>query len=367
MKKQILILTLFVAAILVGTTSAFAQVDDAYLDAAVASCPVPAVLNCGTAGALSPLPGEIYTYDIDFASGENPGSTVHWFVTTDVNVIASAALTTSVEAAGGTYVLSAGTTANGGNASYDDGANTGDILEVAWNYFDPTTTVLLVAFVVDATGCTNNVEVYKIEPIFNFVLEIEALEDNGVIQDPAASLECVSPVQSATFDGTNLVMDYGDNYIYYIVSAANWVHSWDPTFTAPTSPSTGGSTVGTVEWAYADEAHLAATVWNTDATPVEASHWGLSSVGADGQCIVLRVNIDHSGANEMITSQTFTAGVDGVMYDSSTSDYTNGDLADLDDDGSGGCINTVTDEADYIITPRPDVNAEDPTPFVPKN
>ncbi|WP_319479814.1 hypothetical protein [uncultured Draconibacterium sp.] len=369
MKKQILILTVFVAAILVGTTSAFAQqVDNDILDAAVAACPVPAVLNCGTADALHPLPGETYTYDIDFTSGENPGATVHWFVTTDVNVMATAVITTNREAVGGTYLLDAGT-ALGGNATYNDGANSGDVLAAQWNYFDPSTTVLLAAFVVDADGCTNNIEVYKIEPVFNFVLDIVALEDNGVVQDPTDPLECVSPVQSAQFDGTNLVMDYGDNYIFYIVSAANWVHSWEPTFTPPTSPSTGGSTVfGDVEWAYADEADLAATTWNAAGTPVLASHWGVSSVGADGECIVLRVNIDHANANEMLTSQTFTTGVDGVMYDSASGDYSNGDLADLDDDGSGSnCINTVTDEAGYIITPRPAVVDEDPNPFVPKN
>ncbi|RIH65631.1 hypothetical protein D1164_08165 [Mariniphaga sediminis] len=360
MKKQILIVTFFIVAFLAGTINAFAQVDDAQLDAAVASCPVPAVLNCGTADALHPLPGESYTYDIDIVNG----NTIHWFVTTDVNVIASAALTTSHEAVGGTYVLNAGT-AVAGTATYDDGTNTGDVLGVQWNYFSPGTTVLLVAFVVDAAGCTNNIEAYKIEPVFNFVLEIAALEDDGTIQNPAASKECVSPVQSATFDGTNLVMDYGDNYIFYIVSAANWVHSWDPTFVAPTSA--GGSAVGTVEWAYADEAHLTTTTWNTDATPVLASHWGVSSVGASGQCIVLRVNIDHSNANEMIAAETYTTGVDGVMYNAATSDYSNGDLADLDDGGSGNCVNTITDDADYIITPRPDINAVTPTPFIPKN
>lgn len=361
MKKQILTLTFFILAVFIGTTNSFAQIDDPQLDAAVANCPVPAVLNCGTADALHPLPGETYTYDIEVING----NTIHWFVTTDVNVIAAAALTGSREAIGGTYVLNAGTTTNGGNATYDDNANTGDVLEVTWNYFDPTQTVLLVAFVVNADGCTNNIEAYKIEPVFNFVLEIAALEDDGTIQNPAASKECVSPVQSATFDGTNLVMDYGDNYIYYIVSAANWVHSWDPTFIAPTSA--GGSAVGTVEWAYADEAHLTTATWNSDADPVLASHWGVSSVGADGQCIVLRVNIDHGNANEMIAAETYRTGVNGVMYDASAGDYSNGDLADLDDDGSGNCINTVTDEADYIITPRPDINATNPNPFVPKN
>jgi hypothetical protein len=369
MKKQILFMMfLSLAFVFAGVNKIYAQVDQNYLEAAVASCPVPAVLNCGTADALHPLPGVVYTYDIDFTSGATPGSTVHWFVTTNVNLIATATLTTDIELVGGTYVLTAGTTTNGGNASYNDDANRGDILEVSWNYFDPGTIVLLVAFVVDADGCTNNIEAYKIEPVFNFVLEIYALEDNGVIQDSADPLECVSPVQSATFDGTNLIMDYGDNYIFYIVTAANWVHSWDPTFVAPTSPTTGGSTVGTVEWTYAANANDPNATWNSDAVPVLAQDPS-GAVGANGECIVLRVNIDHSNANEFITDQTFTMGVDGVMYSSTSGDYSDEALADLDNDPTnpGNCINTVTDTADYIITARPDVNAEDPTPFVPKN
>lgn len=366
MKKQILILTFFVAAILAGNNNVFAQVDDPQLDAAVASCPVPAVLNCGTAGALSPLPGEVYTYDIE-ATGT--GTTIHWFVTTDLNVIASASLTSSIEAAGGTYVLTAGTTTNGGNASYNDNTNTGDILEVSWNYFAPSPPVLLVAFAVDAAGCTNNIEVYRIEPVFNFVLEIAALEDDGTIQDPADPAECASPVQSATYDATTstLTVDYGDNYIYYIVSAANFVHSWDPSFVAPTSA--GGSTVGTVEWTYNDGTDLTGATWNDDTVPVLAQD-ASGAVGASGECIVLRVSIVHGNANELIAAETYTTGVNGVMYDASSSDYSNNALADLDDDGSGGCINNVTDEADYIIAPRPDVNDEDPQPFetkVPRN
>lgn len=340
----------------------YGQVDQAYLDAAVASCPAPTALSCGTADALHPLPGVTYLYDITVTAG----STIHWFVTTDLNVMATGNITASREAAPGTYMVSAGTTtAVGGNATYNDAANTGDKLEVTWNYFNPTTVVLLVAYAVDAAGCTDNVEVYKIEPIFNFTLDIVALEDDGTLQVPATPKECASPVVSATYVAPNLTMDYGDNYIYYVVTAANWVHSWNPTFVAPTSA--GGSTVGAVEWAYADEAHLAATTWNAAGTPVLSSHYGgASAIGSTGACIVLRVNIDHNGANEMIAAETLTTGVNGVMYNAATTDYSNLALTDLDDN-AGSCVNNITDDADYIISPRPDINPDTPTPFVTKN
>jgi len=351
-------------AIMFAGLKSYGQVDTPYLDAAPGSCPIPTPLNCGTDGALSPLPGEIYTYEISVTAG----STIHWFVTTDENVITTTGgvttLTTDREAAtGGTYVLSAGTTANGGNASYDDDANTGNILEVAWNYFDPTTTVLLVAYAEDSEGCTDNIEVYRIEPIFNFILDIATLSDAGTVNVPADN-DCAFPVQEAIYDGTNLNMDYGDNYIFYIVSAANWVTSWMPTFVAPTS--TGGSTVGTIEWAYADQATGAASVWNATTEPVLASHYGGgTSVGADGECIVIRINIDHGNANEITPAgESLTLGVSGMMYNPTSDAH---DLSDLNDDGDGNCVTTEVSEATYIIRPRPDINATDPTPFVTKD
>jgi len=370
MKKQILFLTFFVAAILAGN-NAFGQVDTPYLDAAPASCPVPTALNCGTASALTPTPGELYQYDISVSDQGN--TTITWFVTTETDVIATGGNLTAVReaATGGQYVLSAGTTTlAGSNATYNDDTNVGDVIEIAWNYFDPGVTVLLVAYAEDAAGCTDNVEVYRIEPVFNFILEIATLGDGGVVSPVAGSsdIDCAFPVQEAIYDGTNLLMDYGDNYIFYVVTAANWVHSWDPIATAPTSA--GGSTIGIVEWAYADEADGAGSVWHSMSDPVLASHYGgATSVGANGECIVLRVNTDHGNVNESIVAEDYTMGIDGVMYDASAAsgaEYSNGNLADLDDLGSG-CINTNTDEATYVLTPRPDVNAEDPTPFVAKN
>ncbi len=365
MKKQILFLAMFtLALIFAGINNVFGQVDDAALDAAIAACPVPAVLNCGTGGALTPLPGQVYTYDIAVTG---TGTTIHWFVTTDLNVIATGAvLTSNIEQPGGTYVLTAGTSTLTGNATYDDAANEGDILEVSWNYFTATPPVLLVAFAVDAAGCTNNIEVYRIEPIFNFVLDIAALEDDGTIQDPANSKECVSPIQSATYaDGTGLTVDYGDNYIYYIVSAANFVNSWTPTWVVPTS--TGGSTVGAIQWAYNDGTDLTLATWNAATVPVLAQD-ASGTVGATGECIIVRINILHGSVNEFVAAETYTLGVNGVMYDAADGDYGNTSLADLDDDPAnpGTCINTVTDEAGYIITPRPDVTDEDPTPFETK-
>lgn len=354
MKKQILIFAMLTLAIVFAGLKSYGQLNTEipYLDAAPA-CPTPTPLTCFTDSdtPLNPTPGKTYEYSITV----DAGSKVHWFATTDPNVItAQGTVTTSREAAGGTYVLTAGTTTGNGTATYNDDTNVGVILEVAWNYFPATTNMLLVAYAVDAAGCTDNIEVYRIEPVHNFILDIQPLADDGTV---GTGSECVSPVQLATYNGTDqLNVDYGTNYIYYIVSAANFVHSWQPTFTAPTSTSSI-----TIEWAYADGTNLSTATWNAATDPILSSGYAgnPAQIGASGACIVVRLTVDH-GTNEFLADETLTLGIDGRMWDGTG--YTDSSLDDVDDD-SGTCVQNITDEADYTITKRPTITDVDPQPF----
>jgi hypothetical protein len=355
MKKQILFLTFFtLALVFAGMNKSFGQNSEPnYLDVAP-TYSTPAVgLGCASAGdALSPLPGVTYNYSITVTAG----STVNWFVTDNVNVIAANTLTTDIDpdGGGGNYILDAE------DGVYNNGSNTTTDIDISWKTFDPTTTVLLVAYAVDAAGCTDNVEVYRIQPSFAFTLDIAGILDDGT----SGASECVSPVVSAQYDGTDLLMDYGENWVFYSVTAANWVHSWQPSFT---SGMVGGSTLGTVQWAYPDEAYGAGSVWHDATDVVEASHYSATAIGAAGESIILRIQVDH-GTNELDAgAATVTVGVNGVMYDPASAGYGNTALQDMDDDGSGNCVNDVTDSADYTLTPRPALNAVSPTPFVGKN
>ena len=88
MKKQILILTFFVAAILAGMSS-FAQSDDALT--AVPTCITPTTLTCfGTADALHPAVGVPYTYTINSTvGGVETNEKVHWFVVDNADLAAT--------------------------------------------------------------------------------------------------------------------------------------------------------------------------------------------------------------------------------------------------------------------------------------
>jgi hypothetical protein len=359
MKKQILFLGMFtLALIFAASNTAYGQYKN-FMDGAP-SCTPAVGLNCSsTDDGLHPLPGKSYNYEI----GTDPAAVaaVHWFVTDESDIITYPAgapvLQPNRDAVNGTYVL----TATAG--VYNTPGNTAKSIDVSWKFFDASANdVLLVAYITGAAGCSDNVEVYKIEPTFAFTLDVAALLDAGGF----GAEECLSPVEEAIFDGTNLSMDYGENWVFFSVNAANFVDSWEPTFSAAAA---NGSTIGTIEWAYPTDAQANAN-WHASGVPVQASSGAGGAVGDAGECIVVRVQVDHDdNEHGQPNDEIVTLSIDGVMFDSSApagSEYSNNNLSDVDDD-NGSCNNGITDTQIYTLTGRPKASAIDPSPFVTKN
>lgn len=360
MKKQILILTFFIVAIFAGIKS-YAQLntEEDYLTQAPTFCTPAIPLTCGAGDALHPAPGESYNYTITVSGSP---SMVHWFVTDESNVMTGAgAITSNIDPGNGTgdYILTS-------DATYNSTSNTAVTIPITWKAFDGTANqVLLVAYALDAAGCTDNIEVYRIQPKSSFTLDIADIADDG--QTGGADLEeCVAPVQSATYDGTNLNVDYGTNYVYFTVNAANWQTSWMPGNFAVTTTD-ANSTATITGWAYPDEAATGGA-WHTVGTDqVEASHYASNDngfIGSDGECIIVRVQVDHGTTTESIADETINLTVNGEMINPETGAY-DGAYPDLDEPASGtDCISDLTtDNANYTITARPDINPSDPTPF----
>lgn len=361
MKKQILILTMFTLALIFATTNmSYAQQSNPEIDhlSAVPSYCVPAVpLQCAEGDGLTPMPGVAYDYTIAVSDL----GTIHWFVTDDSNIMtAPGTLTGNIQAGDGSgdYILSS-------DAVYNDPNNTSATISLTWQPFDGTANeVLLVAYAVNAAGCTDNIEVYRIIPGYSFTLDLAGLSDDGT----EGATECVGPIQTATYDGTNLNVVYGDNYVFFTVNAANYQNSWETNLVATTDNA--HSTIGDVEWAYPDEA-INAGAWNSTGTPVLASHYASAVngfIGAAGECIVVRVPVAHGAATESISDETINLVVNGDMYNPETALY-DGAYPDLDDGGAGNpCVSDLTtDNADYVITARPAITATSPTPFEPKS
>lgn len=341
------------------SNKSFGQQSNPEIDhlSAVPSYCVPAVpLVCTTGDGLTPVPGVSYTYTITV----NDMGTVHWFVTDDANIMtAPSTLTGTIDPGNGSgdYILTSDPLV------YNVATNTSLSIDLTWKPFDGNANeVLLVAYAVNAAGCTDNIEVYRIIPSYSFTLDLAGLLDNGT----AGATECVGPIQSASYDGTNLNVVYGDNWVFFTVNAANWQTSWKTNLTATSDHPL--STLGNVEWAYPDQAVTGP--WNASGTAVDATHYASNVngfIGPLGECIVVRVPVPHGATMENVTDEIINLVVNGEMINPETVAY-DGTYPDLDEGAVGSpCISDLTtDNVNYTITARPDINAVTPAPFEPK-
>nr|WP_320023636.1 hypothetical protein [uncultured Draconibacterium sp.] len=412
MKKQILILTFFVAAFFVGTSGAFAQyltVPNLDADGNVQCITPKPLTNCtGTIDELHPVQGVEYTYTTVTTAVTDD---VRWFVVANDSVtLAGDSLITKqnvilpptnqyIDPADGTgsYILSLG--ANNDYNLPADGNTTPGIsytgtgldhaIDITWKFFDGYLPhqVLLVAYVVSEDGCTDNIAVYRIIPQPSFTLDIAVLDDNGdSIAAPGTTVasECVSPIEFATYNTTEdvtpgtvagLTVDYGENWVYYVVNAANFRDSWSPRFDI--SYDHGRDSLS-AEWTYIQAAtNTASSAWhsiniaagtspdvvvagggNTDGTPINAAGDGVVSA-TGGECIVVRIRVDHGTDFENANStNTISFAIDGTMLnpdDTYTVDAGYDDLADAT------CTDELfEDQVDYQITPRPEVDEGTP-------
>lgn len=348
------------AFIFAGTSKVFAQptqIEVPYLDVVPTFCPTPTALTCLTGTGVNPMPGVSYEYTI---SSDITPSAVHWFVTDDPNVIAAQTKTATIDPGDGTgnYIL-----VSDAVGDYNNPAGTDLTIELTWNSFDGNVhQVLLVVYTLDETGCTDNVQAWRIIPQYNFTLDVAGILDDGT--DGAS--ECVSPVQTATYNGTELEMDYGQNYVFFAVNAANWTTSWVPTIAGGSTTTYGANIVG-YEWAYPDEASGAGSTWHASTDPVLASHYtSVTSgfIGAAGECIIIKVELDHNNYESIGPDEIVSLAVDGDMWNTATSTH-DGTYPDLDDNDSA-CNGDSTDEAEYTIESRPTITDVTPNPFVSK-
>jgi len=373
MKKQNLLLTFFtLALIFAGMNNVFGQ----DLSSAPTTCLTPTAVTCLTSDALHPIPGTAYDYTVEVPTP--PGTKQYtWLVTQDQTFIDATGLVATPESndGSGAHIQSTG-------SGYNDPATGGLTLNITWKSFtyDATQPVFVVIYATNEDGnvcTTDNIEVFKIEPVHAFTLDIANLGADGTSQ-AADYPTCVAPVASAIYNSTTdrVDMDYGVNYLYFIVTAANFTGAWRPEFEVGGAGMVGTRTAA-VDWAYPADA--ASGTWNAmtddgDGTysttgSVQAATPG-GTVGATGECIVVRVTVDNN-QEETISDAPISLAVDGDMMVESTPGSGNFDTvgtnlydihyADCTDDGFDN------DVSRQILTPRPDINAVTPTPFIDKD
>jgi hypothetical protein len=359
MKKQILILVLAIFAF------GFQQVSAQYL------LPTPLGDCIDLEDPLNVAPGHEYTYTVNVPTPPGPHS-FHWFVTQDTEFILNGGLVADPEIIGTSVILASGET------HYNTPTTGADSIKLTWNSFilNPDQYVFVGIFVVDESGCSNNLKVYRIRPLHAFTLDLANVDNTGAPASVAIDgfEQCVSEIESAVFDPTYLddggiVYNYGRDSLYYVVAAANFSTGYQLQYIFAglqgATPDGSLPQTASIAWSY-----TMAGVETATAQPITDGAIGTlgivqaqdAPVGADGEMVYIKVLILHNHY-ELTTDTPYSFAIDGVLTDA-TGIVLDPDLyADLHhgDCDFDGFDNDVTTQ---VLNARPTINAVSPD-FLP--
>lgn len=355
-----------------------------------------------TSEPLHPFPGVPYTYSLDGASGEEVAASYTWWATKDINFISGV-----VDVAGGMLntnfagrlttptdlisVTNYGVTTPAATAGSNEVVISwsADILAGTDYQNDPGPgTATFVVGYSEGENCADNIQVYEINPMPNFTIDITAIDpiDNATKLgwDVNTGELCVDDVQSATYNTTTfeLDMDFGTNTFYFEVAAANFVNDWTPTFTLDQTNYPGLRT--TQEAVLEMFPTLADAIAGTNSLGSNAgSEWttagGTWATGvaldatttadaATGVSVYVKVVIDNN-TEESLTDNPFVLAVDAI-------DDGGAGIWDMEDEDCTALVDAAdqVDQATITVTPRPqldhntvdDATGPEPTNVVPK-
>jgi hypothetical protein len=311
MKKQLLIVLMAFFAI--GLSSTYGQV----------TCPIPRAVDpvCLPANALHPIAGNPYDYSISVPTP--PGTKEYtWFVTQDSTFIAAGVLTANRETSPGTHIAATG-------PGYNNPATGSPTLTITWKSFvyDPYAPVFVVIHVKNTASTpdaciSNNVKVFKILPLNAFTLDIANVTAAGVASGYETPIDrCIHDIVSAKYFASSpdsVLYDFGVDYLYYVVTAANFSTSWKPS--VQITGMNVKDSVTAVVWALPTDfafvtshpmPRVGITYTSTDPVPVVNGTF----VGSAGECILIRVTIDHTTVGRQyqgLTDEVITLAVDGI-------------------------------------------------------
>jgi hypothetical protein len=392
MKKQILFLTMFtLALIFAGTNKVVGQL----LPGVTGTTPIIPLACIATSEPLHPFPGVPYKYSLDGTAGTELADDFTWWATKDMAFMTAPGTTNIGTALAAPNVLNTSTTYGATTPAATAGANEvtitwGAELLAGTDYQGlpgPGTPTFVVGYS-KGVKCADNIQVYEINPMPNFTIDITAIDpaDNATKLgwDVNTGELCVDVIQSASYNPATfeLTTDFGTNTFYYEVAAANFVKNWTPTFTLMQSalneglrttqtavlemfPTLADAIAGTnslgsnsaAAWTAAGGTWATGVALNA-ATPADA---------ATGVSVYVKVVIDNN-TEESLTNNPFVLAVDAIDNDAAG-------IWDMEDEDCTALVDAAdqVDRATITVTPRPqldhntiDGGTPNPTNVVPK-
>lgn len=223
MKKQIFILVILVVAVFANTNVSYGQAIHGSN---------PKTLTCAN-DPLNPVAGQAYDYSATFSPD---GGTALWYATKSTTFINGSTFTAAKEAKAGSIVADAtnyntSQTASGQSTTSITWTSAGLAAVISAT---PTPLFVVVSYQAPTGLCANNMKVFNITPKNAFTIDIRSMESNGTGSAAYGSKtnQCVDDIESASYNaGTSkMIMDYGDQTLYFEVIAANFTGSFTPSF-----------------------------------------------------------------------------------------------------------------------------------------
>lgn len=368
MKKQIFIIIIAIFTLSLSQVSAQIVLDPTPLDPACIDLDNP----------LRPVAGNPYTYEVDVPNP--PGNkSFRWYVTQDETF-----------ATGGTYNWATAEAIGGpilatGEAHYNALTPDANSIILSWQSFvlDPTEYLFVVVYVenerITAPLCTtNNIKVYRIQPVHAFTLDIANVDSAANVTGAASLPTCVDDVQEAIFDpgfGTDggVVYDYGKNVFYYVIAAANFSgqYNLEAIFTGLQAATPSG-TVGQVAelyWDYTNLGEANGPFAVTEGTAIDLGDVEAQAanglVGEAGELIFIKVVIHHNSfeAANSLDEYPYTLAINGKLVDDTGTPLATDDS--FDDLHFGNCLPDlfVNDITTQRLMTRPTlIDQTDPDP-----
>ena len=348
---------------------------------------------------LTPVAGRPYTYEVNvpYPTGDK---TYHWYVTQDSDFIFEGALNNATAVDEGGPILASG---SDWYNNPDDTGNTNEII-LTWQSFtlNPDEYVFVVIWVENTApeGCiTDNLKVYRIQPLHAFTLTIANIDGDDI--DTGVTEICVDDLQSAIFDPAHgdhggVVYDYGQNEFYFAVAAANFSGDFQlaANFSGlqPATPEGDQGQAATLYHGTSLADVQAATtggieinendlVIGTIDVPEGSYGEGQSDTDNDAAFIFyIKVVVEHNqfeafaGDTDEITGYEYMLALDAVLAEGAT-----GEIGDhVIDNELGDQDNLATVETDcgrdpfgehnqatQLLLPRPTIQPVDPDEFLP--
>lgn len=309
MKKQIFILVL---TILASVTATLAQ------PYALPSVTAPTAISCSLTDPLNPIAGRTY----DYSAVLNPaGGTTYWYATNSTTFMTGGARVASEIPVDGVKIKAGATNYRTSGATATSPSTT----QVTWTSaglagINATTSPLFM--VVEYTGPTcanNNMKVMQIIPKNAFTVDITNMAHATPFTPLAygtAESQCYANVASAGFNtGTGKIdIDYGINYLYFEIIAANFTDSYKPTLKL--TGLQGTTQTADIHWGVAIGTYDQLVVAGTTDKPYTSAALTVltqktTTETAAGVSIYVRVTI-HNNGYEGLTSDPISLAVEAV-------------------------------------------------------